>query len=83
MRSYSDFCLYQRTKYASKALEYLICYYHLSPAEYEILVLLCSSREATLSEKSSEAFLMHDCAQPSSVGGVEEERNLAKGTETY
>lgn len=26
---------------------------------------------------------MHDCAQPSPVGGVEKERNLAGGIETY
>lgn len=75
------FCFYE--KCASKALEYFISYPGLSPLEYQIPVLLHTSGELLFLKKSSEAFIKHDCAQPRPVGGMEEERNLARGIETY
>ena len=57
-------------------------YLGLSPLEYQIPVLLHTSRELLFLKKSSESFIMHDCTQPSPVGGMEEERNLARGIET-
>lgn len=37
-----------------------------------------TSEELLFLKKSSEAFIKHDCAQPRPVGGMEEERNLAR-----
>lgn len=60
----------------------MILYPDLSPADSKFLSS-STLQGATLSKISSEAFLMHDCAQPSPVGGVEKEKNLAGGIETY
>ena len=50
------FCFYGKKKHASKALEYLISYPGLSPLEYQIPVLLHTSRELLFLKKKFRSF---------------------------
>lgn len=51
-----SFVFIKKTKYASEASEYLICFHDLSPAEYEIPVLLHSSGELLFPKKVQKLF---------------------------
>lgn len=48
--------LMRNTKHASKTLEYLVSYLDLSPAEYQIPVLLHTSRELLFLKKVQKLF---------------------------